>query len=220
MEIIFSILMPLFFVIMRRYGVLRPLVCIILCGIASHTFAQLQTAPDAAEFWMHSITGSLPDFVAGMAVAYWYAERPTLTRRGWLWFVGLLFVYVSFSMKDAVMLHIIARPGMIFTETLFTVGMSLLLLLAITSSAQWVRIFFANRPMRLAGMMCYSLYLHHYWLIKVVRPVESLERLVVYCVLLLGCSWLTYRFIEFPTRDWRALLPEKVTKDSAILPVP
>lgn len=169
---------------------------------------------------MNNIIGSLPDFVAGMAAAFFYAQRGVISRRFLVVVAGWIAVYLGLSLKDTVWTGFAVNYLLATTETLFTVGATLLLLVSITSTSRVVQWLLANRPIRLMGMMCFSLYLQHAWLIRVVRPVESIPRLVVYLLLLAGFSWLTYRFVEFPQRKWRDLLPEKFHRTSAIVSVP
>ncbi len=69
------------------------------------------------------------------------------------------------------------------------------------------------RPLQLAGVMCYSLYIWHQPLLNVLAPnraAMSAPALLVAIAAFLGLSLvvaaLSYSFIEFPRqRDWRRL---------------
>ncbi len=209
-EIAFSFLMPLILFCMRRYGYLIPLTYTILLGSLMHLYATFHRGDDALHFWMHNIIGSLPDFTAGMAAAFFVSQNSPIKHRSLLTVVGIVAVYLSLSVKDITWTTNLTNPNFLATsETFFTVGMTLLLLLIVTSKKRSTQLVFANRPIRWAGIMCYSLYLHHYWLIQMVRPVEDLWRLALYVVLLIGFTLLTFKLIEFPRKRWRELMPEK-----------
>ena len=63
------------------------------------------------------------------------------------------------------------------------------------------------RPLAWLGLVSYSVYLVHYVLIQVLRPVLN-QRLpeapavIVFLVVLFGLSWLTHRFVEVPGQRW------------------
>ncbi len=212
LEIAFSFLMPALLVCMRRYGYVIPLTYTILLGSMMHFYATLHTGHEPLHFWMHNIIGSLPDFSAGMAAAFFISQNSPIKRRSLLTAVGIVAVYFSFEVKDITWTTSLTNPNFLATsETFFTVGATLLLLIIVTSKKRWIQLVFANRPIRWAGIMCYSFYLHHYWLIKRIRPVEDLWRLALYVVVLIGVTLLTFKFIEFPRKRWRELIPQKVT---------
>lgn len=60
------------------------------------------------------------------------------------------------------------------------------------------------RPLRVVGAMCFSLYC---WHVQVSNP-NSLEisRVGLFLLTTAGITILSYRFIEFPQKTWRALL--------------
>jgi peptidoglycan/LPS O-acetylase OafA/YrhL len=63
------------------------------------------------------------------------------------------------------------------------------------------------RPLRVVGAMCFSIYCWHFLVLQVSNP-NSLEisRVGLFLLTTAGITILSYRFIEFPQKTWRALL--------------
>jgi peptidoglycan/LPS O-acetylase OafA/YrhL len=93
---------------------------------------------------------------------------------------------------------------------LFVFMFSLFLLSLLLGAKRWRKPFELWVP-QLLGCMCYSIYAWHGILLNVMVPPESemettLTLLPLFLAITLALSALSYRYIEFGSRqDWRAL---------------
>ena len=146
-----------------------------------------------------------------MVLAQWYvgtSGRERLARPRLTVTAGALVVVAAIWAK-----HMAALPGMdvLFADVL-TIGLALIVAGLLTLETGLLRATFANRPVQLLGMMCFSLYAWHEPLLRHIfqgdiAPLDGLARtLPVYLTLLAVIGALSYRFIEFGrAADWRGL---------------
>lgn len=209
-EIWFSVFFPLAILALRRLGAVRLLLATLALGCASRTLGLVLTPGEPILPLTTGLTASLEIFGVGMVLAQWYVgtrgqerlARPRLTVTA-----GALVVVAAIWAKQA------ALPGMdvLFADVL-TVGLALVVAGLLALETGLLRAAFANRPVQLLGMMCFSLYAWHEPLLRHIfqgdiAPLDGLARtLPVYLTLLAGIGALSYRFIEFGrAADWRGL---------------
>ena len=82
----------------------------------------------------------------------------------------------------------------------------LIMLSLLSLKGGFLRAIFVFRPLQVAGLMCYSLYVWHYIAIRALMGDSfTAGGFVLFIAVLLAASALTYRFIEFRGRDTRSL---------------
>jgi len=209
-EIWFSVLFPLAIVALRRFGAVRLLLATVALGCASRALGIMLTPGEPILPLTTGLTASLEIFGAGMVLAQWYvgtSGRQRLARPRAFVVAGALLVVAAIWAKQAEL------PGMgwLFADVL-TLGLSLVAAGLLALESGLLRATFANRPVQLLGMMCFSLYAWHEPLLRHIfqgdiAPLDGLARtLPVYLTLLAGIGALSYRFIEFGrAADWRGL---------------
>jgi len=146
-----------------------------------------------------------------MVLAQWYVDTDghpaRLARPRLVAALGALTVGAAIWAKQAEL------PGLavVFID-LLTLGLSLVVAALLALPSGLLRGLFANRPIQLLGMMCFSIYVWHEPLLRHVfrdnvAPLDGLARtLPVYLTLLAAIAALSYRFIEFGrVADWRGL---------------
>ena len=202
-EIWFSVLFPVVVLALRRYGVWSLLIATTLIGCASRALGLATGVMPLSS----GLTANLEVFGAGMALAGWYAAGHRLARPRPAVGAGALVVLAAIWAKQA------ALPGaaVLFADVL-TIGFALVVAGLLSLESGRLRAAFANRPIQVAGMMCFSLYAWHEPLLRHVfqadlAPLSGLGgSLPVYLAVLALVGVLSYRFIEFGrVADWRGL---------------
>ena len=209
-EIWFSVIFPLAILALRRFGAVRLLLATVALGCASRTLGLVLQPGEPILPLTTGLTASLEIFGTGMVLAQWYAGtagRQRLARPRLAVATGAAVAVAAIWAKQA------ALPGMdvLFADGL-TLGLGLVVAGLLSLEAGLLRAVFANRPIQLLGMMCFSLYAWHEPLLRHVfqgdiAPLDGLaQTLPVYLTLLAGIGALSYRFIEFGrAADWRGL---------------
>jgi len=156
----FYVLMPLLGVALRGARRRRILVSLLAVSLIA------QLMPIAAEpRWDLSILGSAPFFILGVLLATLHAERPIEASRHGAWDVAALAGLVLFvAIGDAV--SVWRDPAMVLACGVLT--------WAALRSFRW-RGFLRRPPVWIVGGMCYSIYLLHFQIIRLVwRPARGL----------------------------------------------
>ena len=190
-EVSFSLLLPFLALAALRWGVGRVAV-IVVVGAAAVRLVGTE--------WGRSlpitdgIGGRLDDFVVGMAAAWAFASWPS-SRRPVVWIAGGLLLFEAACMASNAWavdqrwgLRAVVVPNLLNASMFATLRGML---------APTLRIGFS--PLQRLGRMSYSIYLWHVLvrhLLLGVAGVRSAADLVLYVVVLLGLSTLTYWFIE------------------------
>jgi peptidoglycan/LPS O-acetylase OafA/YrhL len=209
-EIWFSVLFPLAVLALRRFGATRLLLATLALGCASRMLGLVLNPGEPILPLTTGLTACLEIFGTGMVLAQWYvgtSGRQRLARPRLTVTAGALVVVAAIWAKEA------ALPGMavLFADVL-TIGLALVVAGLLALETGLLRAAFANRPVQLLGMMCFSLYAWHEPLLRHIfqgdiAPLDGLARtLPVYLTLLAAIGALSYRFIEFGrAADWRGL---------------
>lgn len=206
-EIWFSVIFPLAILALRRFGAVRLLVATLALGCASRALGLGLKPGEAILPLTTGLSASLEIFGAGMVLAQWHAGGQRVTRPRLAVAVGAAVVVAAIWAKQA------ALPGMaVLFADILTIGLSLIVAGLLALETGLLRAAFANRPVQLLGMMCFSLYAWHEPLLRHVfqGDIASFDGLAqtlpVYLTLLAGIGALSYRFVEFGrAADWRGL---------------
>jgi peptidoglycan/LPS O-acetylase OafA/YrhL len=207
-EIWFSILFPLMILAFHRWGPIRTiLVGTALAWVSRGLGFALDPAHPNLPLTM-GLSANLEVFAVGMALAQAYVAGirmrwPHLVSLG-----GAALVLGAIGLAQAAGGVVVA---ILFTD-IVTLGFAAMIAGLLSLEQGWLRAAFANRPIQVMGMMCFSLYVWHEPLLRHVfqadaAPLDDLARtLPLYLFLLLAIAALSYRFIEFGrSANWRAL---------------
>lgn len=209
LEVWFSLLLPLFVLLISRFGMWRFLLA--ACAVATLTrliayhhsigYVYLQHLNALAD----SLPGRIDNFAWGMAVAVAYRRgliaklRPALA--GAAAFVGAMLVWYATSQWDV---YYFSRQGLwapIGCNILTNAGLALLLV-GVLGSRGLLKRTFEILPLRWAGIRCYSLYLVHGMLLPfLIGHRSSVGYGLGFVMVSVGISALTFRLIEKPTMN-------------------
>lgn len=221
-EVWFSILFPFLIILVNRIGLKRLFVIVLVLSLvvrfAGVWFPIFELTHPSPRFnvMKDSVLGRLDDFLVGMLICYLYVRgiRERGVRAPWLVFlVGLVLLAVSCTLWDYWTHGHITNRYLPFFNNITQAAFFLIMLALLSLKGGFLRAIFTFRPLQVAGLMCYSLYVWHYIAVRVIMGNSfTVGGLVLFAVVLLVASALTYRFIEFRGKDTRALflLPKKV----------
>lgn len=215
-EIWFSVCFPVIALGMRRLGAARLLALALALSWASEYLGFALSDPGSKEFIQPLAMGlvaNLDIFVAGMILARLFAAQPRgahLVRwPGLTVAAGALVVAAAIWSQRSPLAGL--ADAFLFQDVV-TLGFALIVAGLLSTPPGPLKAVFANRPIQVLGMMCFSLYVWHEPLLRHVfkadlAPLDDLARTVpAYLVLLLAVGALSYRYIEFGrSADWRAL---------------
>lgn len=206
-EIWFSILFPLMVLAFHRWGAVRTILATTLLSLVSRTLGLTLVPGQPIQPLTMGLTANLEIFAVGMALAQAYVAGirvrwPRLVTLG-----GGLVLALALVAGD--------RLGpwiQVPFDDLLALGFAAIVAGLLSLDRGWLRAAFANRPIQVLGMMCFSLYVWHEPLLRNLfqaeaAPLDDLARtLPLYLFLLLVVAALSYRFIEFGrSANWRAL---------------
>ena len=212
-ELLFSAAFPQIVAFTARRGIRRTLLLSIATSLAVRVIGQELFNADRSyhNFVSDNIFGRTDDFVWGMVCAHLYSigRLP----RAWIFLpCGLGLLLASAVLSDAWYVGELPIWTQAFTYDVFDVGV-FLITCGLLARNGWVARLLEARVLQVLGMMCFSIYVWHGVLLLRVFPggttEQPLQNLLpyfpVYLGLLLAISALTYRFVEFPNRELRAL---------------
>jgi len=217
-EIWFAVLFPLVAAMFLRLGAMRSLIACLVFSLAVRFIAVLCFHGPIAEMHINpfkdNIFGRLDDFALGMFVAHLYAHvRISGKYLGLACLViggGLVWIGMGcWGLERCALL-----PS--WTRALFNIpigiGFAAILYGAIHESLpKLAGVIFRNPLLQLTGMMCFSMYVWHFEMLKVLvgNDRHDFGRLAVFIGLLYVISFLSYRYIEFGReKDVKRLLPD------------
>lgn len=215
-EIWFSILFPVIALGLRRLGAARLLAITLAIGWVSRYlgYGLPGAGPETPVLPLSiGLTASLEIFVAGMILARLFAALPQgahlVPRPGLAVAAGAFLITATIWGRQ---LSVAGLAGAILFQDLVALGFALVAAGLLSAPPGALKSAFANRPIQVLGMMCFSLYVWHEPLLRHVfkadlAPLDDLARTVpAYLALLLAVGALSYRYIEFGRNaDWRAL---------------
>jgi len=209
LEIWFSLLFPLILFSALRFGLYRIAIAVfclsIIARFAGANFAFMNVHVNPVK---DSVIARIDDFVVGVLLASLYAKGRFNRMPSWCGMTGVAVVLLACYLWDRRLYHGISAINTVYFNNLSQVGFALIIAVCLNGSgalASVIRLW----PLRILGAMCYSLYCWHALLVSggmAQNPFSVLE-MAKYWFLLLGLSFLSYRYIEFPrTSSWRELL--------------
>jgi len=212
-EIAFSALFPLLVLGLRRHGVVCLTASVLGLSLALRLVGIWRfPALQGPTFNSDMFACRLDEFVLGLGLAETYAAG-WLPRRPTLWAgVGaalILLAWVGFDLVLRGVLPPLWRAGL---NDVLDAGLAAVIVAALVPRTRLAAAL-SWRPLQVAGMMCYSIYIWHAPLLDWIaadRASMSAPALAGAIAVFLGLTVvvasLSYRFIEFPrTSDWRRL---------------
>lgn len=198
-EIWFCVLFPFLVKWSLRYGIRRVLVPVLVVAFAFRLagayvpFINIHANP-VKDF----VFARMDDFFVGMVVAWFYAHGQLPRIRGAA-LIGLGCLVASAFLWDLRVqdrLPIFVVP---LLNNLAQIGFAAMLVTALSHDTFTAKIL-SLYPLRMLGVMCFSLYLWHVMLLRPAFYVNPFffEKQVEFWGTLLVLSAFTYRYIEFP----------------------
>jgi peptidoglycan/LPS O-acetylase OafA/YrhL len=210
-EVWFCVLMPWLFFLLKKMRMETLVLISIIIALLTRSYFGILDAQDPDKWWIgyfgvDTFLSKQMDFVLGMGLAYSVVKKE-LTRIP-TGSIGLFFLIIGFLGADCLWTRTISFTTVGIFTLFSAIGMTFIMHSLVTIKRSWTDIIIGNWPLRLLGMMCYSLYIWHRNPIEVLIPVASPERFARYIILIFSLSFLTYRYIEFGSvKDIRSLLP-------------
>src|SRR6185436_11830182 len=154
---------PLLVIGWRRFGAL-PVLAAALAGcllVRIHAASLHPTEPAHLDYIKDGIFGRLDDFVVGMVLAGAYAKGrvPARALAAASVVSGVALFYCCAVLWDSVLLRAMPYAVAPYLNLLAQAACACLVLGLLGAAPSFVRAPFAARPIRVMGMMCYSLYL-------------------------------------------------------------
>lgn len=197
----FYLLAPLFFYLVLRFAARWKLVLVVSAGLVSLALCILLTPiKPSASFYL--VPTRAWELLAGSFLAFLPAASThfkSLSQRTAGAALGLALLAISVFLLDSGT----SFPG--YAAILPVAGSALLIFFA--EGTQVGRLL-SVRPLVFVGLLSYSLYLWHWPLVVFFRDLGWLDLLAgKLAVLALSfiAAWLSWRFVETPTRDRRVL---------------
>jgi peptidoglycan/LPS O-acetylase OafA/YrhL len=207
-EVWASALLPFLILAARRFGWERTLLAVLALSLivrligTQEVFINFHVRPIK-----DSVPGRIDDFMVGAWIAHRFAtgSLPQFRAMG---FVALAALVVAGVVSDLCLHRQLSQTAFALVNNFAQLGFGLALICALASKS-W-RTVLSFWPLQLFGAMSYSLYVWHGYFIghpngpMAVQPF-SVWGNVTFWVPMLIVSAVTYRFVEFPTVEWRRL---------------
>ena len=212
-EIWFSVLFPVFVLLIQRWRTPKVVVGTVLVCAAFAYIGYSISIERVGYFWPFSkgIFGSCYEFLLGMMVCDLYVkgiENPVLRgKHSRLLLPGaVITVGALYLLHHAAFAELRALGGFGFA-----VGFAFVLL-SILSGVNPLRRVLEIWPLQVLGCMCYSIYAWHGIIMNEMIPpatsslADTLRLMAPFLFVMLALSGLSYRYIEFGReRNWKAL---------------
>ena len=226
-EIWFSLVFPILILLNDRIGPYKLFAFVAVLALATRVMAMDPYIIQYDNIYLNPVKDSfiarLDDFVLGMVLASVYVRsRGRTLSRGAAFACaggGLVALYVALMVWDYICLGMAPEWLIPYTNNFIQLGSGLLIFALLHMEANAFRRLFDNAPLQLIGMMCYSLYVWHVLVIPpVLGPGYTVERLIIYTLILGLVSTFTYRYVEFYyIRDGRSLFrPVRRNRDAQV----
>jgi peptidoglycan/LPS O-acetylase OafA/YrhL len=212
-EIAFSALFPLLALSFRRHGAVRVVAMALVVALAVRIagiwrFPALQ----GPTFNSDMFACRIDEFVLGMALAQayaagWLPRRPVLFAVG-----GTILVILAWAGFDLVLREELPPLWRAVLSDVLDAGLAAIVVAALVPGTR-LAAGLSWRPLQVAGMMCYSLYIWHLPLLRLIAGDRAMVsaagfagEIAAFLVVTVAVAALSYRFIEFPRiDDWRRL---------------
>ncbi len=212
----FYLLFPAMLLLTRRLGTKVQAGLFAFVALVSLGFAQWQVVHGQAAAAFFLLPTRIYELLIGVLAAYWLAsaQGQALLLGGRLRhasILGLALILLAVFTFDAST----DFPG--FTALLPCLGAALIIIFAVPQGL--VGAVLGWRPFVFVGLVSYSLYLWHYPLLaftRIASETDSLPLLLCVCVVSFLVACLSWRYVERPVREMRAVPPLKLFGAAAL----
>jgi len=215
-EILFSLVFPLFIWIIVKKGIIKFCVFVFYMSFIVRTISSFYPEYNVAphlNMIKDSLLGRLDDFATGMLLCHWFItnwKQKLLEQYSLVLFLGsMVVITLGCFFSDYIYLKIISSYFEPLINTFFQIGFGMLTLSLLHMKKNALRFLFTNKFVQLCGMMCYSLYVWHGNMRMVFMADYTPLRIITYCMFLFLLSFLTYRYIEFGNKKLEDILPKE-----------
>ena len=210
-EFWFSVIFPALALAIAKYGWRRTAAAVFVMAIGVRVAALFLPQANfmgnpSLNIVANSLPGRLDDFFVGMALAAFYAEGRRVAAPIWTFLLGVVLLTLTCIFHDMSRAGYIASWAHVFAGTVFQIGAAAVIMAALSMKN------FRCYPLELLGLMCYSLYFWHGW---VINHTVSDNGILYFVLVLAGFAWLSYRYIEHGhVKDAISLLPSRQQKST------
>jgi peptidoglycan/LPS O-acetylase OafA/YrhL len=198
-EIWFCVLFPFLVRWALRYGIRRVLMPVLVVAFAFRfagayvPFVNIHANP-VKDF----VLARMDDFFVGMVVAWFYAHGQLPRLRGAV-LIGIGCLLASAFLWDLRVQDKLPLFVVPFLNNFAQIGFAALLIAALSPETLTARVL-SLYPLRILGVMCFSLYLWHVMLLRPSFHADpfSFTKQIEFWGTLLALSAFTFRYIEFP----------------------
>ena len=199
-EACFSIIFPAIMFSIDRIGMFRVLICSVIVALVVR-FIGVMPDFDSGNLYLNpvkdSFAGRVDEFVMGVAISFWWSrEKAFLRFDPKLSFIfGVIIVYLSCQAWNFCYLNPDARWVRALINMPLDIGLVLIIAASISKRFLFVSRIIFPVPVRILGLMCYSLYIWHGKMLLMMKDT-AVDSLMQYSFCLLILSALSYRYIE------------------------
>jgi peptidoglycan/LPS O-acetylase OafA/YrhL len=211
-EVWFSIIFPFLIISIRKFGILKVLVVVLLASLVTRIIGNAEIYNIGSPLLnpvKDSLLGRLDEFLWGMFLCYVYVNQRELSKKIGVaipLFAGIALITLACFSWDYVMLKIMPRDLIPYISLILDMGIFFFAWALLMMKGGPIKWLFNNYPMQLLGVMCYSIYIWHGIAIKPLILEYDAMQIIEYYFLVLLLASLSYRFIEFGHEpNWRKL---------------
>ncbi len=195
-EIWASVAIPFLILAGARFGYVRLFLTVAAVALSVRMISALPGLTESQRLAVRdSVPGRLDDFVAGILLAWLFANHHLQRTRHCMFFASIAALIVGCLAFDmAPWLPSAARP---LANIWITLGFSLLVAYSLSENSALRRIL-NIWPLQIFGLMCFSLYSWHNLVIAVNHRNGRIDGEIGFWIVLIALSAFTYSYIEFP----------------------
>jgi peptidoglycan/LPS O-acetylase OafA/YrhL len=223
LEIWFSLVFPALVLLSSRFGISRVFAATACSSLAvrlwGHGHGAYYESNPVLNFVKDSFAGRLDDFVLGMLLAALFEAMrsgllPRLARNLDAYripsiLLGVALCHTTAACWDGMRLGWLTSALVPVTNNIFQLGCLFLIAPLLTSNLRGSSspLLLGFVPIRLLGMMSYSLYVWHApAIVQIIGSKYTPERIATYFALIFMVSILSYRYVEFGhVRSWQSV---------------
>lgn len=207
-EIWFSVIFPFVVKLINKFGFKKVLITVFISALVLRflgtfmSFEYLNINP-IKDFFL----ARLDDFVLGMFIVFAFVKYKSKFEN--LKKYNLSFLLLSiFSLFAGMLIYELVDRARIpnytlaFMNNFYQLGFGLLTVVALNATGILKKIFMLT-PVRIVGVMCYSIYIWHVSLIPLLLQQVTIPNLIIYFVFLGVISFITFRYIEYRKYDFK-----------------
>lgn len=175
------------------------LIAVVVTGVISFVASMMLTR--SAQSWaFFGMPTRVWEFALGGALALLMNQRTASGMKRWVWLQFAALVAIAYAVVTYDRLT--PYPGVAALLPAFaTIA---LLVGGQYAPASWISRVLSAMPFRWLGGLSYAWYLWHWPLVGlagVLNPAIGVRGKLIWCVVALALAWLTYRFVERPSRE-------------------